>query len=137
MPTSTEEALREFFTEERLEYYRDLHERFPLWCGDWPENLVPLPESYSWGLQSRLHEESRPRLEPQAARSLRGMGPDGFEPSTSRLSGWGRTLASAGNVASFGASPPVGADWRWLALTPPLTRAVTVVATVEQLYPIN
>ena len=48
MPTSTEKALREFFTEERLEDYRDLHESFPLWCGDWPEPECLEPEYGKW-----------------------------------------------------------------------------------------
>ena len=67
---------------------------------------------------------------------LSGVGPDGFEPSTSRLSGWGLTLTRAGNVASFGASAPVGADWRQPAPIAPRTRAVSTVVTVRRLDPV-
>ena len=48
MPTSTEEALRKFFTEERLKHYSYLHKQFPLWCGDWPEPECLEPEYAKW-----------------------------------------------------------------------------------------
>ena len=59
MATSTEKALEKFFTPERRKDYRDLHERFPLWCGDWPEKLIPLPEARWWSLDARLHQETQ------------------------------------------------------------------------------
>ena len=29
-----------YFTSDRRNRYRELHERYPLWCGDWPEPTV-------------------------------------------------------------------------------------------------
>ena len=43
-----ESYLPEFFTPERLEWYRDLSARFPLWCGSWPQELLNLPEATAW-----------------------------------------------------------------------------------------
>jgi hypothetical protein len=40
--------LPEFFTDERLRWYRELTERFPLWCGHWPEEHRSAPEFASW-----------------------------------------------------------------------------------------
>ena len=37
-----------FFTPERREYYRDLHARFLLWCGRWPDDAATFPELTSW-----------------------------------------------------------------------------------------
>ncbi len=46
--SSDESYLPEFFTPERLEWYRDLSARFPLWCGNWPQELLNLPEATAW-----------------------------------------------------------------------------------------
>lgn len=51
--------LPEFFTEERLQRYRNLHERFPLWCGDWPEEEAKLPEAHLWSRERRFQQETK------------------------------------------------------------------------------
>jgi hypothetical protein len=57
MPTSTEDVLDRFFTEERLEYYRNLHKLFPLWCGDWREPECLEPEYAYWSYSTRRERE--------------------------------------------------------------------------------
>jgi hypothetical protein len=52
-------ALTEFFTKDRLEYYRDLHERYRLWCGDWPEGQLAEPDASSFLPYNRLSNEAR------------------------------------------------------------------------------
>ena len=45
---SSDSYLPDFFTAERLEWYRDLSESFPLWCGLWREELLDFPEAWMW-----------------------------------------------------------------------------------------
>jgi hypothetical protein len=49
-----------FFSPERLAYYRELHERFPLWCGDWPIPERFAPEAAQWLRETRLALEAKP-----------------------------------------------------------------------------
>ena len=53
-----------FFTPERREYYRDLHVRFPLWCGRWPAKEATVPDSIPWmrtpAIVDVLREDRRP-----------------------------------------------------------------------------
>jgi hypothetical protein len=58
MPASTQELLNEFFTPERLAYYRDLHGRYPLWCGDWSEKHLQEHDAHSWLALTRLQQEA-------------------------------------------------------------------------------
>ena len=46
--------LPEFFTSERLAHYRALGERFPLWCGHWPDEVRQLPEWNRWWSETRF-----------------------------------------------------------------------------------
>ena len=66
MTASPSELLTVFFTRERLAYYRDLHARYPLWCGDWPESERNKPESYRWYPSLRLQSEATKLAPPDA-----------------------------------------------------------------------
>jgi hypothetical protein len=48
MSESATDPFDQFFTPEQLAYYRKLHLRYPLWCGEWPPDLQRRPESMSW-----------------------------------------------------------------------------------------
>ena len=58
--------LPEFFTPDRLKWYRDLTERFPLWCGNWPKDLLWHPKAQEWSLDvlSRMEFEEEGAEEP-------------------------------------------------------------------------
>jgi hypothetical protein len=53
------EPLEAFFSPEHLQAYRDLHDRFPLWSGDWDERILRFPESKRWSASSRVWEETQ------------------------------------------------------------------------------
>ena len=59
-----------YFTPERLERYRQLHQQFPLWCGHWPEELETAPERTMWTLRRRVRLEGPAIIErvPELAR---------------------------------------------------------------------
>ena len=61
--TSNKPYLHDFFTAKRLERYRSLTERFPLWCGNWPDELLWHPLAQEWSLDNL----SRREFAPQAA----------------------------------------------------------------------
>ncbi len=46
--------LPEFFTEERLAHYRELQERFPLWCGHWPPDQGTVLERLTWDSAAQI-----------------------------------------------------------------------------------
>ena len=50
--------LSDFFTPDRLDWYRDLSVRFPLWCGNWPLEQASTPDYDAWERHVRLQEES-------------------------------------------------------------------------------
>jgi len=60
--TSNESYLSEFFTPERLEWYRSLTERFPLWCGNWSEDLLWHPLAQEWSLETLSRREFEPQF---------------------------------------------------------------------------
>ena len=51
--------LSKFFTEDRLKAYRDLHQRFPLWCGEWRGSPQGIVEGTAWTAYYRLLKEAR------------------------------------------------------------------------------
>ena len=52
MTLDAESHLPDFFTAERLTRYRELTERFPLWCGNWPEDLLWHAKAEEWSLDT-------------------------------------------------------------------------------------
>ena len=60
--TSNGSYLSEFFTPERLEWYRSLTERFPLWCGNWSEDLLWHPLAQEWSLDTLSRREFEPQF---------------------------------------------------------------------------
>ena len=55
--TSNDKYLPEFFTPGRMEWYRSLSERFPLWCGNWSEDLLWHPLAQEWSLETLARRE--------------------------------------------------------------------------------
>lgn len=56
--TPAVDPINAFFTPERLAYYRDLHARYPLWCGDWPDDHRREPEYDEYWAGSQLIDET-------------------------------------------------------------------------------
>jgi len=50
-------TVAEYFTQERLDRYRDLHRKYPLWCGHWPNELAGAPERTMWTFRRRVRVE--------------------------------------------------------------------------------
>lgn len=71
MATPAVDPIDAFFTLERLAYYRDLHARYPLWCGRWPSNERSKPSAHHWLVQSRLHDEASQSLRRSRIISIR------------------------------------------------------------------
>lgn len=71
MATPAVDPIDSFFTPERLAYYRDLHARYPLWCGRWPSNERSKPSAHHWLVQSRLHDEASQSLRRSRIISIR------------------------------------------------------------------
>lgn len=59
MATPVVDPIDASFTPERLAYYRDLHARYPLWCGDWPLPEKYTPEALLWLKTTRLGIEAK------------------------------------------------------------------------------
>ena len=51
------ERLKQFFTEERISYYETLPQRYPLWCGDWPDAERWTGEHSAWSQAAALERD--------------------------------------------------------------------------------
>ena len=51
------ERLKQYFTEERISYYETLPQRYPLWCGDWPDAERWTGEHSAWSQAAALERD--------------------------------------------------------------------------------
>jgi len=130
MPLDADSYHPQFFTEARLEHYRGLATRFPLWCGDWMANLQVDPVASRWSPPHRVESTLRANEgRPSRIRALVFDGPasktrlpspqfykeEAYELDTG---GWGSTQPSLTEVepkvfaAWFGAVNYAGHNWK-------------------------